>query len=200
MFTGLIETLGSVACSETDGMGGRNLTITAKPITTELRLGESVAVNGVCLTVIAADSAHAQFQVGPETLDRTNLGQLKLDDPVNLERSLAVGARLGGHFVLGHVDGVGQLTHREIQGEWELLQFRCSSHLTKQMVKKGSIAVDGISLTLVDVVSDGFSVMLIPHTRRHTTLGPKQVGDPVNLETDILAKHVEKMLGALAKG
>jgi riboflavin synthase len=193
MFTGLVESLGTVARMVDTG-AGRRLAVHDR-IATHLVLGESVAVNGACLTVVAVRGDEFDFEVGPETLLRTNLGGLAAGDRVNLERSLRVGDRLGGHFVQGHVDAVGVIDRRERNGDWEDVWFRCPPELTRLMVPKGSIAVDGISLTLVNVETDRFRVMLIPHTQTATTLGFKRTGDPVNLEADMLAKHVAKLLG-----
>lgn len=192
MFTGLVEALGTVRRVAADG-AGRHLLV-ATPFATEVALGESVAVNGACLTVVERDGETCRFQAGPETLHRTNLGELAPGDRVNLERSLRVGDRLGGHLVQGHVDGLGQVAERVRQGDWEVVWFRCPAELAAQMVPKGSVAVDGVSLTLVDVAADRFSVALIPHTLAHTTLGIKQPGSAVNLETDLLAKYVWKCL------
>jgi riboflavin synthase len=196
MFTGLIESLAAVSQIEDDGHGGKVMTVYEPRLGPQLALGESVAVNGACLTVVANDAGRFRFQIGPETLLKTNLGALDLGGQVNLERSLRVGDRLGGHFVQGHVDAVGTIAERIPQGEWEMVRFQCPAELTRLMVPKGSIAVDGISLTLVDVGPDFFTVMLIPHTQLHTTLGFKKVGDPINLEADMLAKHVQKLLNA----
>jgi riboflavin synthase len=193
MFTGLVEALGVVRAVEPDG-AGRQLVITEPGIAAELALGESVAVNGACLTVVERDRETFRFQAGPETLRCTNLGELVPGDRVNLERSLRVGDRLGGHIVQGHIDGVGQIASRQAQGEWETVWFRCPAELAAQMVPKGSVAVDGVSLTLVEVQADRFSVALIPHTLAHTTLGFKAVGATVNLETDLFAKYVGKCL------
>lgn len=193
MFTGLVETLATVRTVIPDGPGCI-LEIEEPRLAPELMLGESVAVNGVCLTVVARDAQTFRFQAGPETLRLTDLGELRPGDRVNLERSLRVGDRLGGHIVQGHVDGLGRLDKRERQGDWELLYFSCPPELTRQMVRKGSIAVDGISLTLVDVTLTGFSVALIPHTLAVTTLGFKQPPQTVNLETDLFAKYVAKCL------
>ncbi len=195
MFTGLIEFLGTIQSRSDDGHGGLLLTISEHTLAPQISGGESIAVNGVCLTIVNRDALSFKFQVGPETLLKTNLGALKAGDRVNLERSLRVGDRLGGHFVQGHVDGVGTIAEREQQGEWEMVCFRCPKELTKLMVPKGSIAVDGISLTLVEVGDDFFTVMLIPHTLANTTLGFKKAGDTVNLEADMLARHVAKLLG-----
>ena len=193
MFTGLVESLGAVRELNADG-AGRLLVIEAPALAAELAPGESVAVNGACLTVTARDAATCRFQAGPETLRRTNLGALRPGDRVNLERSLRVGDRLGGHIVQGHIDGIGRIDRAARDGEWLTVWFGCPSELCAQMVSKGSVAVDGVSLTLVDVEDGRFSVALIPHTLAHTTLGFKQPGDAVNLETDLLAKYVQKCL------
>ena len=193
MFTGLVEALGSVTALAAAG-AGRDLTVRAPQIASELALGESVAVNGACLTVVARDETSFRFQVGPETLARTNLGELSAGDRVNLERSLRVSDRLGGHLVQGHIDGVGQVAERLTEGEWVKVWFRCPPELAVQMVPKGSVAVDGVSLTLVDVGPGRFSVALIPHTLAQTTLGFKAPGAAVNLETDLLGKYVWKFL------
>jgi riboflavin synthase len=193
MFTGLVEALGTVRRSHHDG-SGRHLVIAAPSIAAALAVGESVAVNGACLTVVERDAETCRFQAGPETLRRTNLGELAPGDRVNLERSLRLSDRLGGHLVQGHVDGLGHIAERIRQGEWELLWLDCPAELARQMVAKGSVAVDGVSLTLVDVTADRFSVALIPHTLANTTLGFKRPGASVNLETDLLAKYVWKWL------
>src|SRR5262245_16891549 len=193
MFTGLIESLGTV-CLVADIGAGRRRAVRG-PNARELAIGESVAVNGACLTVVDIDGDEFAFEVGPETLLRTNLGALTDGDRVNLERSLRVGDRLGGHFVQGHVDAVGIIDARVRQGDWEDVWFRCPGEMTRLMVPKGSIAVDGVSLTLVKVEPERFSVMLIPHTQSATTLGSKTIGDAVNLEADMLAKHVARLLG-----
>ncbi|HVS35190.1 MAG TPA: riboflavin synthase [Gemmataceae bacterium] len=195
MFTGLVESLGVVRELTADG-AGRLLVIEAPSLAADLALGESVAVNGCCLTVVAHDATTCRFQAGPETLRRTNLGELRPGDRVNLERSLRLNDRLGGHIVQGHIDGVGRIESVVSDGEWVMMTFACPPELSVQMVSKGSIAVDGVSLTLVDVTDGRFSVALIPHTLANTTLGCKRPGDPVNLETDLLAKYVQKCLSA----
>jgi riboflavin synthase len=191
MFTGLVEALGTVRRLESDG-DGRLLTLAEPALAPQLSLGESVAVNGACLTVVRRDAETFDFQAGPETVRRTNLGELQPGDRVNLERALRLGDRLGGHLVQGHIDGLGRIASRQRQGDWELIWFGCPEELAAQMVSKGSVAVDGVSLTLVDVTRDGFSVALIPHTLANTTLGFKPQGASVNLETDLLAKYVWK--------
>jgi riboflavin synthase len=193
MFTGLIECLGTVRRLDSEG-AGRHLVVGEPTIAPQLTLGESVAVNGACLTVVDRDAESFHFQVGPETLVRTNLGELAVGDVVNLERSLRLSDRLGGHLVQGHVDGMGSIASRRREGDWELVHVRCPGELAAQMVSKGSVAIDGISLTLVDVAEESFSVALIPHTLAQTTLGHKAVGATVNLETDQLAKYVWKFL------
>jgi riboflavin synthase len=165
-------------------------------MTQGLGLGDSVSINGCCLTVVAQDGSIAAFQAGTETLSKTNLGRLAEGSPVNLERSLPVDGRLGGHFVQGHVDGVGQVALIDRDGDWITMWFQVPETLAKYLVAKGSVAVDGISLTVVDVESDRFSVALIPHTLEVTTLGIRNVDDPVNIETDILGKYVERLLAA----
>lgn len=194
MFTGLIEALGRIASVETEN-SGRRLTLLWPHLSEPMTLGESVAVNGCCLTVIEAEAERFVVQAGPETLLRTNLGTRSSGDCVNLERSLRVGGQLGGHFVQGHVDTTAELVERRPDGEWEFLEFRIEPEWTRLMVPKGSVAVDGVSLTLVEVGADRFSVMLIPHTLERTALGILKIGDRVNIETDILAKHVAKLIG-----
>lgn len=203
MFTGIVEALGRID-DAVDEQAGRRLTIVWPGLNAAgdpLALGESVAVNGCCLTVVETAPERDAFtvQAGPETLLRTNLGDRSAGDAVNLERALRAGDRLGGHFVQGHVDTTARLRDRRPQGEWEFLAFELASEWSPLMVPKGSIAVDGVSLTLVDVPPGGFSVMLIPHTLAVTTLGKLRINDRVNIETDMLAKHVKKLLeGGLA--
>ena len=195
MFTGLVEHLATIADVE-DIPPGRRLVVRVPEIV-DAELGESIAVNGCCLTVVEIDRQHhtLAFDAGPETLSRTNLGALRTGSHVNLERSLRAGDRLGGHFVTGHIDAVGTVDVRTDEGEWSTFWFRVPAELTRQMVSKGSIAVDGVSLTLVEVTADRFSVALIPHTLAITTLGALKSGDAVNLETDLLAKYVQKAAG-----
>lgn len=193
MFTGLVEALGRVE-RVADENEGRRFSIRWPGLDEALAVGASVAVNGCCLTVVASDGETFEVQAGPETLRRTNLGDRAAGDPVNLERALRVGDRLGGHFVQGHVDGTAVLQERRVEGEWEFQRYTLDRRWTPLMVEKGSIAVDGVSLTLVSVGPDDFSVMLIPHTLAVTTLGWNQPGARVNIETDLLAKHVQKLL------
>lgn len=198
MFTGLVQSLGRVVSVDADSGGGRTLIVAEPAMSPTLALGESVAVNGCCLTVTAREADTFTFQVGPETLAQTNLAQLTVGAPVNLEQALRVGDRLGGHFVTGHIDGTGTIAAKDQQGEWLMIEFACPEKFDDLIVDKGSIAVDGISLTVVKTVPGKFSVMLIPHTRDHTTLGPKGVGASVNLELDLLAKHVQKLVANMS--
>jgi len=195
MFSGIVEARGTVAEIRPEPPGCL-LVIGEPKIAAQTKLADSISVNGCCLTVIAADEQTMSFQAGPETLARTNLGELVPGSLVNLERALAVGDRLGGHFVSGHVDAVGTLELRDDHGDWSFFWFRTARRLSRQMASKGSIAVDGVSLTIVDSQPERFSVALIPYTLAVTTLGPLQVGGTVNLETDILAKYVERLVEA----
>lgn len=196
MFTGLVEGMGVVAALVPEGAGVRLTIAPPDALCDGVALGDSVAINGCCLTVVSLGAAGWEFQAGPETLARTNLGQISAGEQVNLERSLPVNARLGGHFVQGHVDGTGRVEQILRTGEWVTLWFGVPAALARQMVAKGSVAVDGVSLTVVEVERERFSVALIPHTLEVTTLGSRQPGDAVNIETDILAKYVEKLLRA----
>jgi riboflavin synthase len=193
MFTGIVETIAEVEEVHHEEPG-RRLIVRASSIAADAAVGESVAVNGCCLTVVARDSMRLEFQAGPETLARTNLGDLRAGDAINLERSLRLHDRLGGHLVTGHIDGAGRLDERLDEGEWSTFWFRVPAPLTRQMATKGSVAVDGVSLTLVAVEDERFSVQLIPHTLAATTLGSRRPGDRVNIETDLLAKYVERQL------
>jgi riboflavin synthase len=193
MFTGIVETIAEVEAARPEEPG-RRLILRAPSMAPDVVVGESVAVNGCCLTVVARDSGRLEFQAGPETLSRTNLGDLKPGYAVNLERSLRSGDRLGGHLVSGHIDGIGIVDERRDEGQWSMFWFCVPAPLTRQMAAKGSVAVDGVSLTLVAVEDDRFSVQLIPHTLAVTTLGSRRAGDRVNIETDLLAKYVERQL------
>ena len=195
MFSGIVEALGSVAELREEPPGCR-LVIREPKIALDTKVADSISVNGCCLTVVETDDETMHFEAGPETLKRTNLGDLKTGSPVNLERALAVGDRLGGHFVSGHIDGRGTLLGRHDMGEWSDFSFAVPRELARQMASKGSIAIDGVSLTIVDSEPDRFSVSLIPFTLAVTTLGPMKVGDKVNLETDILAKYVQRLTEA----
>ena len=194
MFTGLIQAKGTVTSATDDGTGGRRLTVREPAMAPHLVVGESVAVSGVCLTVVASNSETFDFQVGPETVQATGLGAIAAGAEVNLERALRVGDPIGGHFVTGHVDCVGTMSERSMSsGEWQVVWFDHPRQFDDLLVLKGSIAIDGVSLTVAKVDSGKFGVMLIPHTLAHTTLGNKDLGDGVNLEFDLLAKHVQKL-------
>jgi riboflavin synthase len=193
MFTGLVQHLATVREIVSDGPGKR-LRIEAPPVARTAALGDSIAVNGCCLTVVESDGQCLAFDAGPETLRRTNLGELAHGSLVNLEASLRAGDPLGGHYVTGHVEAVGTVDRREDDQQWSTFWFRFPPELGRYLVAKGSVAVDGVSLTVVDVETDRFSVQLIPHTLAVTTLGTRKAGDRVNLETDLLAKYVEKQL------
>jgi riboflavin synthase len=186
VFTGIVEELGTVVSRE----GGR-LRIAARTVLEDVELGASIAVNGCCLTVVGWDDGDGWWEadVVDETYARTSLGALAPGHPVNLERPVRLSDRLGGHLVQGHVDGVGEIVTPAPD-----LQVRCDRTLLRYVVEKGSITIDGISLTVVGVLDDGFTVAVIPHTREVTTLGHKGPGDPVNLEVDITAKYVERLL------
>lgn len=192
MFTGLVQALGAVL-KVVDEPPGKRIVVQPAMELGAVRVGDSVAINGCCLTVVHALSDGWSFEAGPETLRCTNLGDLKDGSAVNLERSLCVGDPLGGHFVTGHIDAVGTIARRDEDGGWTTLWFHYPRQLACQLASKGSIAVDGVSLTLVDVELERFSVALIPHTLRATTLGQRRIGDRVNLETDLLAKYVQRL-------
>lgn len=197
MFTGLVEGRGIVTNIRSEGAAIRLVIEVPDSFVADAEelMGASVAINGCCLTVVEVDARNWSFQAGTETLSKTNLGRLVARDVVNLERSLPVDGRIGGHFVQGHVDGVGEVAAIDRDGEWVTIWFRVPEQLAAQLVPKGSVAVDGVSLTVVDVETDRFSVALIPHTLKMTTLGERNIGDAVNIETDILGKYVAKMLG-----
>ncbi len=192
MFTGLVQALGTV-CTLTDAAGGRRLSVTEHALAPLLTVGESVSVNGACLTVVARDGDSFDFEAGPETLAKTTLAALAAGDRVNLERALRAGDALGGHFVTGHVDCVGTVLDEKQTGDWLTVRFGFPPGFADLLVSKGSVAVDGISLTVIEPTDDSFAVMLIPHTRAVTTLGFKKPGAAVNLEFDLLAKHVQKL-------
>ncbi|GAB3228012.1 riboflavin synthase [Glycomyces halotolerans] len=189
MFTGIVEELGEVT-----GTGEASLSIRGPRVTADARFGDSISVNGVCLTVTVLDGDVFTVDVMAETYRRTAIGDLAIGDKVNLERAATLTTRLGGHLVQGHVDGVGELVKREPAAEWEEVTFRLPPGLAKYVAEKGSITVDGVSLTVAAVDGDEFTVGLIPTTLQETVLGTKQVGDPVHIETDVIAKHVEKLL------
>ena len=193
MFTGIVETQGRVVAL-TRGEAGARLTIETGTQLMDLTLGQSIAVNGVCLTVVQGDGATFTADLSSETLGVTTLGDLKPQDRVNLERPLRVGDRLGGHFVTGHVDGIGQIVRRQPAGESTWMWIGFAPPLGITLAPKGSIAVDGVSLTLVEVLRETFSVCLVPHTLAMTTLGWKGPGSLVNVEVDLLSRYLERLL------
>lgn len=197
MFTGIIEELGEMIAVEQLPDSVR-LTIAGPAVTADAAHGDSIAVNGVCLTVIDEQPTDGRFtaDVMAETLNRSSLGVLQAGSRVNLERPMVLGGRLDGHLVQGHVDGVGQITQRTPGEDWEVVRISLPTNLSRYVVEKGSITVDGISLTVVEAHDDWFSISLIPTTLALTTLGHKQIGDPVNLEVDVIAKYVERLTGA----
>ncbi|MEU7693853.1 riboflavin synthase [Microbispora hainanensis] len=199
MFTGIVEELGEVVALEPLGDSAR-LTVRGPLVTADARHGDSIAVNGVCLTVAGAEGDSFTADVMKETLDRSSLGALRPGSRVNLERAVRADQRLGGHIVQGHVDGTGEVLSREPGEHWEVVRLSLPANLARYVVEKGSIAVDGVSLTVAAVTDDTFSVSLIPTTLDLTTLGRKQPGEPVNLEVDVIAKYVEKLTAATAKG
>ncbi len=193
MFTGLVQQLARIR-EVRDAPPGKRLVIDAGTIAHSAALGDSICVSGCCLTVVAIEGELLSFDAGPETLKRTTLGALAAGSQVNLEPSLRLGDSLGGHLVTGHVDAVGKLVSRQDDRDWSTFWIGVPAALTRQMAAKGSVAVDGVSLTLVEVTADQFSVALIPHTLGVTTLGSLQTGGQVNIETDLLAKYVERQL------
>ena len=203
MFTGIIEELGELAGSLDLGTAAR-FTVRGPLVTADARHGDSIAVNGVCLTVVDVRDGTFTADVMKETLDRSSLGALAVGDPVNLERAATLSSRLGGHLVQGHVDGTGSLLERRPDEHWEVVRFTLPAGLARYVVEKGSITVDGVSLTVSGIGSfpapgrsgpdDWFEVSLIPTTLGLTTLGKKEPGDPVNIEVDVIAKYTEKLL------
>ncbi|QDU30313.1 Riboflavin synthase [Anatilimnocola aggregata] len=193
MFTGLVEELGTITAVVPQG-AAVELSLHAPLVASDAAIGDSISVNGCCLTVVRREGDVLSFEAGSETLSRTNLGRLHSGSRVNLERSLKVGDRLGGHYVSGHIDALATLDRRLEEGPWAFLWFRVPAELSRQLASKGSVAVDGVSLTLVECMADQFSVALIPHTLAVTTLGQLQPGDAVNIETDLLAKYVQRQL------
>ncbi|GAA4580482.1 riboflavin synthase [Planotetraspora phitsanulokensis] len=192
MFTGIVEELGEVVAVEPQADAAR-LSVRGKVVTGDARHGDSIAVNGVCLTVVDVQGDAFTADVMKETLDRSSLGALRPGSPVNLERAVRADQRLGGHIVQGHVDGTGQVLSREPAEHWEVVRISLPADLNRYVVEKGSITVDGVSLTVAAVDADSFAVSLIPTTLGLTTLGGKQPGEPVNLEVDVIAKYVEKL-------
>ena len=199
MFTGIVEELGEITAVENLGDACR-FRLRGPVVTEGAKHGDSIAVNGVCLTVVEHEGDEFTADVMAETLDRSSLGALAVGSRVNLERPTAVGARLGGHIVQGHVDGVATLVRRTPAERSDELEFSLPADLARYVVEKGSIAVDGVSLTVADVTDDTFVVALIPTTLSHTTLGVRKPGDTVNIEVDLIAKYVEKLVAGANYG
>ena len=185
MFTGIIEEVGAIT-----RRSGADFAVMATKVLEDLHLGDSIAIDGACMTVAALLEDGFVVQVSPESLERTTLKNLRVGHAVNLERAMRVGQRIGGHFVQGHVDGIGRIVDVTPQGDFSLWRFQAPAEVAKYLVPKGSVAVDGISLTVVDPVGDSFGVAVIPTTLRETTLGAKRAGDSVNMEADMFGKHI----------
>ena len=197
MFTGLVEEVGRVRCLRQEGPAV-HLEVSARQVLEDLRLGDSIAVDGACLTITELDETGFTVGLSPETLRRTTLGERREGDPLNLERAVAVGGRLGGHYVQGHVDGVGRIVSRRAEGDSLVMTFAAPADLLRYIVVKGFIAVDGISLTVMERVGDRFAVALVAYTQSAVALPSKPDGATVNLEVDIIAKYVESLLSALS--
>jgi riboflavin synthase len=193
MFSGIVEEMGAVT-TLSKGMAGTRLNIMASTVLGDLTIGASINVNGTCLTVVAKTDKDFSVDVSPETLTVTTLGSLSSGTPVNLERAMKLSERIGGHLVSGHVDGAGVIRSRHPDGNALILDLEAPKEILRYCVPKGSITVDGISLTINDVTERSFTVSIIPHTAKVTTLGLKQVGDPVNLESDMIGKYVERLM------
>ncbi|MGD8541894.1 MAG: riboflavin synthase [Desulfobacteraceae bacterium] len=194
MFTGIIEGLGTICALRTGGDGQR-LTVAADFALEGTRIGDSIAVNGACLTVVALDGRRFQADVSPETVARTAFSRSRIGERVNLERALRLSDRIDGHLVSGHIDAAGVLSSRQKKGNAVFIGFQVPPALTRYMIEKGSVAVDGVSLTLNQVSAGGFEVCVIPHTAGLTTVGFKPVGATVNIETDLIGKYVERFMG-----
>jgi riboflavin synthase len=196
MFTGIVEELGEIVRLTEGAEDSAVIAVRGPLVTSDARHGDSISVNGCCLTVIDNEDGVFTADVMGETLRRTSLGALRTGSNVNLERAAALSSRLGGHLVQGHVDGVARVIAREPADQWEVVRFSLPPELAKYVVEKGSITVDGVSLTVMEVTADSFAIGMIPATSKLTVLGSKAIGDPVNLEVDVIAKYVEKMLGS----
>lgn len=199
MFTGIVEELGTITAVTPTGTGSdvaARLEIAGALVTSDVATGDSIAVSGVCLTVVDAADGHFTTDVMRETLNRTTLGAATPGTTVNLERAVTLQTRLGGHLVQGHVDGTGRVAAREHTPQWDVVRIDTPARLAKYLVEKGSVAVDGVSLTVVEADDEGFTVSLIPTTLQRSTLGVKAVGDEVNLEVDVMAKYAERLLAA----
>lgn len=195
MFTGIIEEVGAVV-----RRSGADLAVMAKIVLEGTNLGDSIAIDGACMTVVERTDDTFVVQVSPESLQRTTLGRLRPGDAVNLERAMAAGDRFGGHFVQGHVDGVGRVTSVQRQGEFSVYSFQAPSEVASYLIPKGSVTIDGISLTVVDPVGDSFSVAVIPATLEKTSLTARRPGDSVNMEADMIGKHIMHYIRSAGSG
>lgn len=193
MFTGIVEEMGGITVMN-KSLAGAKLTILASTVMSDLKIGDSVSVNGICLTVVSRSERDFSVEVSPETLSVTTLGSFAVGMPVNLERAMKLNERIGGHLVAGHVDGVGRIRSRQQDANAIVFTIAAPPEILRYCVAKGSITVDGISLTINTVTEQGFSVAIIPHTAKVTILGLKQVNDTVNLESDLIGKYVERLL------
>lgn len=194
MFTGLVEEIGKIS-KIAKGSNSYQFSIQAKKVLSDLKLGDSVATNGACLTVVEVSNSSFSVDIMAETVNRTNFSQMKIGDPVNLERAMRLSDRLGGHLVLGHIDGIGKISHIKKEDIAHIISIEAPKEVLSQMLNKGSIAIDGISLTILKVTDEYFQVSIIPHTAQETTLLIKKAGEFVNLETDLIGKYVLNFLG-----
>jgi len=198
VFTGIVEELGTIVAVDETAAGSERavrVTVEGPLVSSDVAVGDSIAVSGVCLTVVGASSGRFTADVMRETLTRSTLHDAGAGTPVNLERAVTLQTRLGGHLVQGHVDGTGTVVRRQHTPEWDVVEFSLPGELARYVVEKGSIAVDGVSLTIAAIGAESFSVSLIPTTLQRTTLGAKALGAAVNLEVDVMAKHAERLLG-----
>lgn len=194
MFSGIIEELAKVSFQDSKPDGGSRLVVESAILSPESSIGDSIAVNGVCLTVTSVEKEKLSFDISPETLRVTNLNQLGSGDVANLELSLQIGDRLGGHFVSGHIDDVGEIVDRRSEGDCSVFKIAANKDILNLLIDRGSISVDGISLTVTKIFEDAFELVIIPHTAKLTTLGTKSVGDKVNLESDMIGKYISRLM------
>ena len=199
MFTGIIEGLGTISGIRSAGQGKR-LTVEADFSLDQTKIGDSISVSGVCLTAVKIDGKQFEVDVSPETLQTTTFGQAKSGDRINIERAMRLSDRIDGHLVSGHIDGTGVVNHRESLSNAIIITIELDESLTRYMITKGSVAVDGISLTINNCESDFFSVSIIPHTAKWSTIGLKNIGDRVNIETDMIGKYVERFIRGMPGG
>ena len=194
MFSGIVEELAKVSFQDGKPDGGSRLVVESAILSPEASIGDSIAVNGICLTVTSVEKGELSFDISPETLRVTNLNQLGSGDVANLELSLQIGDRLGGHFVSGHIDDVGEIVDRRSEGDCSVFRIAANKDILNLLIDRGSISVDGISLTVTKIFEDAFEIVIIPHTAKLTTLGTKSVGDKVNLESDMIGKYIARLM------